>query len=665
MAYTVDSNGDLIIGGFQAGIGDSPYSGLSDARSVNLVSVPGEASVNFATSNTASGAVTGSVTSVAANVLTATIVGTMENYIAIYFTSVGSYSGISLSTPYWVGNLSGSTFKIYSDYNQTSVVTVTGSGTAAFIAYQVNIKPSYVTGGASGGATGLNGIQYFDQPTNVNDNVQANYFTFGVDGFGQVWSNMKVTGTHSFWTYTGNYITDGTGGVGDAGVSNASGNGLVYWRVSDNAGSTSTKKVDYLFVFRNSQIDYFIVQNNNSLPNGVWNYGWNPSNGTNGGVNSPYLTVSPASNQSHASIVGPDNRVYFCDGNNIGKFFQTAAGTLFVPGTPSTYTQFAVAGSEFNILPANDVAQCIAPLGTGYLIGGQGKVVYQWDSTSNLASGYIPVAEPYISKIVTVNVNAYIFAGNRGRIYITNGSQADLWKKIPDHLSGSVEPRFTWGGATGTRNQLYFSFMVTDNSGNTITTMGGLWAIDLNSGIARITNQLSYGTYAGYANAIIGKVYNPVNATVPTENTLFIGWYNGVSLSGIDQPSTNPYTNGASWVTSDMIPIGTAIKPTTPTQIEYKLSRPLVAGESVQINVGKYFDPSYSNFSNCKFNTASTSTAVGKIADITDGFPIQEFQWLVVQGIITSTNTTPSYVRITEMRVHGATVRQSGLYNLS
>lgn len=661
MAYSVDpQNGDLVINGFQNGIGDSPYLGLTDVRNVNTVSIPGEAPINFKTTAISSTAITGTISTASGSVATFTgVSGTLENYVAIYFTSVGSFAGASTATPYWLGNQSGSTYILYSDYNQTTSIALGNAGAnATFVAYQVGAKPSYVTAGSSGGATGVIGIQHFAQPINIQDSFLASYFTFGVDGFGLVWSNFYTTGTNHYWTYTGNLITNGAsnaGGQVDNGVSNASGNGLVYWRVSDNAGGSSTTEADYLFVFRNSQIDFFVVQQHGAgLTTGTWTNGWNPSTGATGQVN--YLTMPPGTAGSHQSIVAPDGRVYYCDVNNINKWFQTAQNTRFVPTNTTTYTFLT-----FNLLPVSDLAQCLAPLGVNILIGGQTNQVYVWDTTSNLIGYYIPIAEPFVAKMVTVNTNTYIFAGNRGRIYYTNGSQAQLWKKIPDHLSGTIEPKYVWAGATSVKNQLYFSFYLLSNAGTPIATEGAVWGADLDTKSIRINNKLSYNTYAGYASAMIPQIYNPIANSSPTGSSLFIGWFDGANLStpncGIDQSATNAeiYTGGESYVISDMIPIGTAIQPVTPAQFEFKLSTPLLTGESVQLLVASSVNGSYT----------SLGTTNGDGSLLSGIFPnqIQNQQWVLLKAVLTGKTiaSSPSFNRLTELRIKGATLSRSSM----
>lgn len=632
MAYHVDpATNDIVIDSFDKGIGDSPYTGITDERNVNIVSIPGEADINFKTSKISSPAFSGSVTGATGTTITYTGATSIENYVAIYFTSVASRTGISTATPYWLADVTGSTATLYSDYEETSAVSVGGSGSATFVAYQIGVVPSYITGATAGGP------QYFAQPTNINS---SSYFTFLVDRVGMVWSNFKTT-TSGFWTYTGNEVGDVSN------VSNASGNGLVYWRVNNGGVGADIATVDYLFVFRNSQIDIFPVAATTygggpSIPTvGEWTYGWNPKDGTTDQAD--YLSTAPGTNNSHMAIVAPDGRVYFCDADDISKFYQTDPTIIFNPFTSdtSTFTYLALP-----LIPINDVAQCIAPLGSNMLIGGQGNIAYQWDTTSSLTSNNIILPESFVSSMITVNTNTYMFVGNRGRIYVTNGSQAEVWKKLPDFLSNTVEPYYRWGGVCYNKNQLYCSFFLTANAGTAITTMGGVWAIDTGTGAMRLANRLSYGTYAGYATAMIAQLYNPVLGVNAAGQGLFIGWYDGTNF-GLDTTISTIYTGGEPYVISDMIPIGTALRPTTSGQVEFKLAMPLLAGESVELQVGSSLGGAF---------TSAGITQGSNTQTILSGnfpMPIQTQQWILLKAILTGIQSNPSYTRLKELRIIG------------
>jgi hypothetical protein len=79
-------------------------------------------------------------------------------------------------------------------------------------------------------------------------------------------------------------------------------------------------------------------------------------------------------------------------------------------------------------------------LGNQILIGGKFNAIYVWDRLKFYYDYRIYLPETFVTKLLTINTTVYIFSGNRGRIYQTNGSQASLYKKIPDHLSDTVEP---------------------------------------------------------------------------------------------------------------------------------------------------------------------------------------------------------------------------------
>jgi hypothetical protein len=110
-----------------------------------------------------------------------------------------------------------------------------------------------------------------------------------------------------------------------------------------------------------------------------------------------------------------------------------------------------------------------------------------------------------------------------------------------------------------------------------------------------------------------------------------------------------------------MIPVGTLLDPTTPIQIEYKLAQPLVAGESVQILTGKYLDMTYASFVS---QFTSTSALISDNSANYGGMKDEQYQWILVQAVLTSTATNPSYNRIVQLRIMGAGKKVTGFSTL-
>jgi hypothetical protein len=597
----------LVIDGFYNGIADSPYDGIVDMRNVNIASVPGEVSVGFSTSQISPPSITAVVTGLNSNTLTFTGGLLLESRMAVQFTSVGDLTGVSIGTVYYISNLSigypyNISGKLYSDPQLTSVVSIGGTATST---------PTFTTYVVSQ-------VKQF-----VYDSINLNYWM--VDSAGLVWTNAYTTGSNNYWVYTGNKPNN-----------NSHGNGLAFYAASDGAGTLT----GYIFVFSNSSID--VTKSANSFIS--WNYQWNLSAGGYGTYNASPTAVlkTPAgggNSNTHRTFYSKDNTLYFCDSSWINSFYQTNPSVAFDPLTKATYTVAA-----YGLLPANDYTQSITQLGTKILVGGLQNVVYPWDGFSPLPSGYLFCPEYNIAEMVTVNTTTYIFAGNRGRIYQTNGTSVDLYKKIPDHISGTVEPYFTWGGVAAIKNNLYFSCTATTNAGTAINQYGGIWAINLDNTALRLTNKLSYATYAGYATAII-----PNFTSSPAGAGLVIGWLDGTGNYGIDITSSTPYTGGQTTIDSDLVPIGTYEKPRNLTRIEYKLSRPLVSGEEIKLYTRLIFNTTDTGYSATPVLDDAT---VGNFSN-TAPVDFSNAQWLQVKAVLTSTATNPSYVRLTQIRILG------------
>ncbi len=569
---------DIVVRGFEAGIADSPYAGINDMRNIDIISIPGEASVGFATIKASQTPSTGSVISADAGADTITVTvstGSLSNAQAIVFAGGSLPGNVVAGTTYWIFNLAGGdTFQIAAAPQSSTPINISGTGTGTYATVDMG-KPTYSAFDSTNGAT------------------------YVIDTNGRVWKGLTTT----TWVFMGNTT-----------LTNANGNGIAFYR--------STNATGYIFAFRNALIDYMPI----ASP-GTWTYGWQSMN-TAAGTNNP-----------HQTIFAQDNAIYYTDGIYVGSFFEKAL-QQFNPATASTYTF----GQKALGLPTFETAQCLEELGINLLVGGIRNLIYPWDRTSTSFNIPIKIPENFVSKMVTVNTSTYIFAGNRGRIYITNGTQAKMFKKVPDHLSGTVEPYFTWGGVGYSRNQLYFGVQATTNGGAANNNYGGLWAIDTETSAIRLINQLSYGTYAG-----IASVVTPTTLTTGVTNGsgLFIGWDSGASTYGIDVSSGDPYTGGQAYVDSDLIPIGTFLKPTSNLQVEFKLNRPMVTGESILLQYRQTFNASYTSIGSA-FTLANTTNGY---SGVTDGVPFQNSQWIQIRAVLTSTATTPTYTRLTELRL--------------
>lgn len=592
MAWKIQKNiltakPEIVIDGFENGIADSPYEGIADMRNVNITTAPKQASVTFATA-----AITlppTGYTGVAWSSDDATDVFTVASTAGFYngmaltiVTTSGAGSGTAGNT-YYVGNITPTTFKLYTNLTIDFLLDVTTGRTGTFTV------PTFGTPADS-----------VSSPSNTVDATTGLPFknTFIMTTNGYVWSI----------TY---HTTSPIGGALPINTLQFLGNLLHSTAGSPNTGISVWK--GYLFTFMNAAIDYIAISNlggtvnPSANPSANWVYNWQ---------------ATTTSTQGHRAVAATDNALYFCNATFVGSILENA-GSTFNPATPATYTYNASALA----LPTYDVATCLAQLGTSLLVGGIMNSVYPWDRISTSFTYPLICAENCIKCIVSTNATAYIFAGNRGNIYITNGSNIDLFKKFPDSISGTVDPYYNWGWAVYLKNQLFFTVSATTNGGTAISNFAGIWAIDLTTKAFRMSNSLSYGTYAGTVPVLV-----PMGNIRPTGDSLFAGWLN--STGGVDYTSGSPYTNYEALIDSDIMNIGGFLTKNTFSNIEFKLAKPLVSGEKIKLL-------QRSNLTDSFVEIGNTTTA----GLLSDSYPMnfENVQWLQIRSLSSSTASNPSY----------------------
>lgn len=594
--YRFEKNGedlDIVIDGWEKGIADSPEEGIADIHNINIITTPKEAPVNFSTSaiNTPPTYTSANGTFNATNDTVTYTPGSTVLYNGVSLTFTATSGGVTQNRVYWVGGISGSTFKLYDSPSSTNVVNLID-----LTDNNVHVFNTIILGTQT---------QHFED--------YLNNYNFYQDSNGRVWwinASERLVHIGPLITATGLEL-----------LTNAHGTGLCTWA---GGGSDS-----YLFAFRDTAVDVFSV--NYLLPNSIspGMDAWVQNNFAAGIVNS-----FSTSTTSHYAISGRDNGLYFCNKSYIGRVL-VKAGSSFEPTIANSYTATGTALT----LPSTDRATVLAELDINLLIGGIINAVYVWNRTDPNFNNRLILAENYTTGMVSANSNVYIFAGNRGRIYITNGSNVQLYKKFPDHISSVIDPYYTWNGFLYWKNQLYFSLTSTNNAGTNLYTTLGVWAIDLDSGALRSPN----GTTGG-SDSI--KIIAPViSSTQPAGAGLYMAWKTSTSTYGMDITASTPYTSFTTnnFIDTDLIPVGTYYKAKTFSQIEFKLSAAAVAGEAIRIS---YRTALYNSW-----NVIDSTTFSGN--EVSGAYPVnfQTSQWLQFRIELSSVSSSPSNVRLREIRI--------------
>lgn len=610
MAYRIEGR-DIVISGFEKGISDSPYNGIADMRNVEIITVPGEASVEFSQVAVQVPAVVNAAAYTAsASADTLTWTGTPALYAGTAITLASNTAmGLSNGVVYYVGNIVGSTFQVFITPLLLSHIDITGNGTGTFTTYQY---------GNQRGIGGPSPTSYFVDQSGSYQGLNTVYL---VDASNYVWVIVPVS-INSIPLNSLLFL----GNIGGNGAGASSQSGIAIWN-------------EYIILFGATGVgeDYANAATLlTSGPAAEWVYGWQD------------MGTHESEGRIDVLVSQEDGNLYWTSDTGLGSLVLEIDEVTHLPKTfdPTDTTTYDITSTAI-LLPATDSAICIAELGTSILVGGDGSFLYVWDKLSLGFNSLINIPDIFIRNIVATSQNAYVFAGVRGRIYITNGSGIDLYKKVPDYVTGIVNPYIIWEDASFAKNQLYFSFYATDNAGNMLTTVAGAWVVDLDTDSMRLQNKTTKSDYAGFTTMVTllpfrGYGNNPVGTGA------FVGWYSGTTY-GLDIGSSNPYTNYESYLETDIIPVGTFLDPFSPSQVEWKTSAPLVAGESVRISYRPSLSTAFSPITDATHSTGE-SAVVGSTSDMIQA-NFQKVQWVQLKVELKSTNTTPSFTRLTEARI--------------
>lgn len=618
MAYRYEKNygggTDIVIDGWDKGIAQSPYLGISDVRNVNINDIPGAVFASPKTedfklnpNDVSFLGVTRTFTADASTDIITISSSLQQDYISFTLTTTGTLpAGLSTGTVYYGRFQTLTTFKI----STTLANAING--------VYVNITSA---------GTGTHTLTTTDIATiKCSTKDLRTGVVYAVDSNNYVWMSIVPGGTLGWTLISGNTLTQGNG------------NGIAVWQ-------------DYLFVFRSRSIDVYGALS--SLGTAAWSNSWQT------------LNASTSYSGNHKTLVGSDNVLYWTDFDNASSGSQRlgyvgsvrlAGASAFAPGTGATFT-FNNNSLDF---PSDEEPVGLSEL-NNYLIvaanysgvnsNGNWSKLYYWDRVS--ASYFQPliIPESPVYEIINSNNLIYIFCGGRGRVYKSNLSSLAVAFKIPDQLysptstsvgyeglplggygsqsGGGIAVQMSFGyQARTTRRKIFF---VANPYGAT-----ALYSFDVETNILQIEAK----PINGYSTtSSTGVTLYAVETLSSGASTGLLGteiiWF-GTSYTGsftytiekwdvFAQADTSNYTTYNGYIVSDLVPTGGTYNKKGFQQLEYRLDRKMISGSGLKVYYRTAIGESWTLLSTEDFSTYGAITS--RVVD----FPLADTEWIQIK----------------------------------
>lgn len=713
--YEKDS-GDLVFNGFEKGIAPSPHEGIANIINANTSTEMGEAMCSFQRTQQTQTATISGATFTATGGNNLGISGTSNYLFAGSWVSIGSGLGISSGTYYVLSNSgipvgavgTNGSVKISASYMGTQQVITSGSTTFT----SVNMMSIPVQGATETYfSSNIKQYRYYvlDNLGQVWVNDTGNPLTGGT--WGLIDTNTGIAPNHNaggIAIYNGfvHVFVDSTIWVKQTSLLAATWlemaapqNVLNTPYASPNSHFSYVDHSNTLNICDSSYIATIFSEAGTNIGNlvaNVWSYGtvtFSSSTFTITGLVGTSYPVEDSSITFQSSGTLPTGitagNTYFIINLNtsnikagtvtfkITSVYQNpsdvitpsgGSGTLYY----NTYSPYWTAGSgsptfvyspQAFTLPTNEIAQAICESGTQLIIGCQSNILYQLTLGSALATSFVPLPENNTTFLLNVNNMAYAFTGNKGNIYVSNGSTASGVLSIPDYTAGIpgnptsyIEPYFIWGGAAYLRGRIYCSLQ--DQTASKTGLCGGIWSFvptqamyiqqDQGAGL-RMENVNSYasfssGVYTNNGMATVLLISQTQNAIAPQ---YFSAWQSAYTAGtyGIDGTGTTPSSTQPAVIETDAIPTGTFLKKKTFEHIEWKVSSPLLSSESIAINYRLNPTDAWTAFTGpfVESNLLSGYYTPSGTFDFT--------QWTQFQIILNGKTSSPSFNRLFELRL--------------
>ncbi len=342
--------------------------------------------------------------------------------------------------------------------------------------------------------------------------------------------------------------------------------------------------------------------------------------------------VTSADVQHMTLVAANTGDLYFCNGPYVGAFTLNL-NQKFNKSDMNTFTFY----SNILALPPTETSVWLSELKNQLMVAGKQRL-YPWDFFSPFWSNPIPMDEEF-KKMINILNNLYIFAGNKGNIYLSNGYSLERFKKMPDYIAGVVDPSWEWGGIMSHRQMPYFQALA-QNSQSGANILAGIFSLNPLDGSLVMENQNSPGLIP--TGAVSDGLLIDSNLTAIDYDKYYSAF--GATNSGIDFNDTTLYSNNEAVIETDIVPVGTYLQNKTFSSAEFKLDQPLQSGDSISLYARQSLSDAYTLI-------GTTTSAVLSFSE--QKMPIEKFQWIQFK-VTMSCNpaaTSSSFNRLRELRI--------------
>lgn len=338
-----------------------------------------------------------------------------------------------------------------------------------------------------------------------------------------------------------------------------------------------------------------------------------------------------------------DGNLYFSNGQYLGVIEAFNSNTVFNPGDPLSYT---VNYGITSISQPSDVITGIAELNSNLVLTGNFDI-YTWDFVSSNVNTSNPVGEQVV-KVINILNNLYILAGTKGNIYVSNGYSSQLYYKVPDSLSGTIDPVWHFGDVMVHRSKMWFQATCSTNAGTNV--LAGIFslivskqALGENASGFVFESQNSYGLIPAAGAKTTGALFDYEAFSTSGVDTYFSAWSNGASIGGTDYNTNIPWQTFEAVIESDLIPIGDLVGNQKHAfgNVEFKLDRPMVSGDRIRLSWRDSLTASYTVMGTSTTNVLSEYFQSN----------INQAQWIQMKAEL-DCGFPSSFLPLREIRLH-------------